>query len=273
MISQALAVGGSVRVLETRQTADGMRARVSLAPPAADRALTPSPSPRHAYSYASPRAPLNRLPGAPLSDPWHVFNEAADMTLSTQATHPPGGPPLPFRPRSRADSPTGGRAPDESPTDGVVSGAGIPAGDRSGFGGGGGAVGGDAVGDGGGGVWSGGWTGAFWSRHGAPASEAHGASPTDPSDGRMPHELPSPAYGWVTASKAGRLFLVPPHTPLDAGERQRHMTLYGRRRAADNTLSAFEKQAAKGSGHGALHAANTELVAMQHRLSQVRLPH
>jgi len=47
-----------------------------------------------------------------------------------------------------------------------------------------------------------------------------------------------PQYGWVTATKQGAIYLGPLHEQLEAGERQRHLTLWARRKAADNAAKA-----------------------------------
>ena len=62
----------------------------------------------------------------------------------------------------------------------------------------------------------------------------------DDDDGtEMTHGTSAPPqYGWVTATKQGTIYLAPVHEQLEAGERQRHLTLWARRKAADNAAKA-----------------------------------
>jgi len=59
------------------------------------------------------------------------------------------------------------------------------------------------------------------------------------------HEVDeAPRYGWVTAIKQGTTFLTPIHEQLDAGERQRHLTLWARRKSIDNQTKANQTKGA-----------------------------
>ena len=276
----ALAVGGCVQVVETRRTAEGLQAKVLLTappmpPPApldesgASESAGFGASPR--FAFFTPRS-ITRLPGEPLADPWHVYNDgvggagqAPPTTNLSEAAFRYAAQPAPEPACGRRMCMFGHCMCDLAQVSRFTLCVLYMCCNRP--------------------------RGYYAARSAARAASTAGSSP---SSSPIPSRPASPTgytlaehikhqgggsgggsgggddlatYGWVTAFKNGKKFLSAPHGLLDAGERQRYMALWARRKAADGNLSAFEKQVSKGSGHGAVHAANTEMVAIQHRLS------
>ena len=70
--------------------------------------------------------------------------------------------------------------------------------------------------------------------------------------------LPTPGYGWVTATKDGKDLLASPYVPLEAGERQRHITLWARRKALDKDFQVIKTETAKKRADAELRGKNKD---------------